>query len=455
MSRLFRLNTLIGLALILQAASIGLAQNAPAPTAPAIPAQGNESTPSPSVPHLTPLAPVPNWEVLKKYQGLITRAQFEEALKNVYQQLNAKEFPWKLEDQTLILQTSPGQAPLELPFRSEKFSNSQPQSSLRYWRTAKELPALKEGEPLLKGVNIALDPGHIGGEYARMEERFLSQAPGEAVMEGSLMLQLAKLLKPRLEALGATVTLVRTEEEPVTSQRPEHLLEAAKKVLLDAGIANPLPDYTADMGEQKVLTIRWQAEKLFYRVSEIRARAEKVNQNIRPDVVLALHLNAEAWADPQNPSFVDRNHLHLLVNGCFSANEIQQDDIRFDLIHRIFQNISSEEIPLAKTVAQAMQAKTHLPAYVYQTPNARPVEGSDLVYARNLLANRLYQCPVLFFEPYVMNHELTYKRLLLGHFIGETWFQGQWVTSPLEDYARGVVEGLKIYYKQHRRFVKP
>ena len=36
-----------------------------------------------------------------------------------------------------------------------------------------------------------------------------------------MTLHVAKLLKPRLEALGATVSLVRENAEPVTPIRPE------------------------------------------------------------------------------------------------------------------------------------------------------------------------------------------------------------------------------------------
>ena len=41
----------------------------------------------------------------------------------------------------------------------------------RNWRTAKSLPRKKRAGPL-SGLKIALDPGHIGGEWAKMEERW-------------------------------------------------------------------------------------------------------------------------------------------------------------------------------------------------------------------------------------------------------------------------------------------
>jgi hypothetical protein len=73
------------------------------------------------------------------------------------------------------------------------------------------------------------------------------------------------------------------------------------------------------------------------------------------------------------------------------------------------------------------------------------------VYARNLLANRLYDCPVVYLEPFVMNHEETYRRLLAGHFVGRTLIAGRLQTSAVEDYVRGVVDGLVAYYQKHRK----
>ncbi|HRH98474.1 MAG TPA: hypothetical protein PLB55_21210, partial [Prosthecobacter sp.] len=193
-----------------------------------------------------------------------------------------------------------------------------------------------------------------------------------------------------------------------------------------------------------------QSEKLFYRVSEIHARAEKVNNTIKPDIVLCLHFNAEAWGDATAPQFSPMNHMHVLVNGCYAPVELEQQDVRFEMFHRLFSRIHKEEIPLAEAVANGMRLATGLPAYVYTTPNARHVGTNSYVYARNLLANRLYDCPVVYLEPYVMNNEETYRRLLLGHYPGRTLCAGRLQTSAVEDYVQGIVNGLVAYYQKHR-----
>ena len=61
--------------------------------------------------------------------------------------------------------------------------------------------------------------------------------------------------------------------------------------------------------------LRKETERLFYRAAEIRRRAKRVNELIRPDVVICLHFNAEPWGDATNPQLVDQNHLHFLIAG--------------------------------------------------------------------------------------------------------------------------------------------
>ena len=51
-----------------------------------------------------------------------------------------------------------------------------------------------------------------------------------------------------------------------------------------------------------------------------------------------------------------------------------------------------------------MAKETGFPPDQYTRDNVARVGKSGYVYARNLVATRLYQCPVVYFEPYVMNN---------------------------------------------------
>ncbi len=430
-------------------AASGMTQTiAPAPAPPAsAPLSLAPPPPPPQLNQLSALGTTPEWLKLQSFHQTMTRAEFEAAVNDIYSDASPLPPPWKLESDGVVVQTGdPAKPEARIAFTQKA---QPPLPGTRTWRKASELPPLK-GRPILSDVHFAIDPGHIGGAYSPLEERYLSFASGEAIQEGHLTLITAQVLAERLKALGAYVSLVRESLEPVTNMRSIDLIAPARQLLQEAGFPQPQESYSGLTGEAKIITVQWQSEKLFYRVSEIHARAKKVNVTIKPDVVLCLHYNAEAWGDATSPQFSPANHLHVLVNGCYAPVELQQQDVRFEMLHRLFSRIHEEELPLAEAVAGGMSSATALPAYLYTTPNARRVGASPYVYARNLLANRLYQCPVVYLEPYVMNHEETYRRLLNGHFLGRTLIAGRLQSSAIEDYVRGVVNGVVAYYQKHR-----
>lgn len=421
-----------------------------------VPGTGAATTPAPdplALAKVSALGPVPDWSKLETFAGSMTRAEFEKLWKDFYGEANALPPPFQITEEALMVPTGQLLKPMiRLPFRAanESPTPAAEASTKAIWRRAKDL-APRQGRPLLSDLHIALDPGHIGGSWAVMEERFLSFKNGESIREGDLSLLTAQVLKERLTALGAIVSLVRESSEPVTKKRPADLEKDARQVLTEAGFPEPQPTYAGVEGDAKMLTVQWQSEKLFYRVSEIRARGERVNDQLKPDVVLCLHFNAEAWGDATAPQFSPQNHLHILVNGCYSNAELMQQDVRFEMLMRLLGRVHEEEVPLANAVAEGMARRTSLPAYVYTTPNARRPGSNPYVYARNLLANRIYHCPVIYLEPYVMNHEETYRRLLAGHYVGRTLIGGRLTASAIEDYVSGIVEGLVTYYQNNRR----
>ena len=226
------------------------------------------------------------------------------------------------------------------------------------WRPAPGAPRNRcprqKRKGALAGLKIALDPGHIGGDWAKMEERWFKVGDAPPVEEGEMTLRVARMLAPKLRALGARVSFVRDKTEPVTPFRPDDLKDAARAVLRAGGTENPREDFDGSDDPLKEQTVRWQSEILFYRSSEIRHRAKLVNTRLRPDLVLCLHFNAEAWGDERNPTFIDKNHLHLLVNGSYLAPELAFDDERFEMVRRLLSRASDEEIKIADTVAATM-----------------------------------------------------------------------------------------------------
>jgi hypothetical protein len=403
--------------------------------------------PGPPAATTSPLGEPPDWNLLTTFARTLSDSEFTDALKAVYLEPTHYPTPWIISPEGVKIQTGdPINPTVTVPFASRIQPKATPS---RFWRRAADLPPIANRPPLTD-LHIAIDPGHIGGSYGIMEERRLSFQAGEAIQEGDLALLTAQVLAARLKALGAYVTLVRDQAKPVTPSKPTDFRLAAIETLRQSGFPDPTDSYQGVQGDAKLLTIQWQSEKLFYRVAEIHARADRVNREIKPDVVLCLHFNAESWGDAADPQYSPVNHAHILVNGCYAPSELADHPTRFEMFTRLFSRIHEEEIPLAKALASSLAASTGLPPYSYKTPNALPIPDSPYLFARNLLANRLYQCPVIFFEPYVMNHKETYQRLLRGHWIGRTLIDDSLQTSPIEDYVQGIVSGLLSYYQTHR-----
>jgi hypothetical protein len=264
-------------------------------------------------------------------------------------------------------------------------------------------------------------------------------------------LRVARLLAPRLRELGAKVSFVRNSDEPTTEKRPDDFRALARKILIKNGVPQPHPDVLDPNDPAKEQTIRWQSEILFYRYSEIRRRAACVNFKLHPDLVICLHFNAEVWGDPNSPNLTDTNHLHLLVNGSYLAEELEFDDQRFEMIRRLLSRVYDEELPLADTIAPAMARATGLPPYEYPTTNSTTKVGtSGYVYARNLLATRLYRCPVVYCEPYVMNSKDVFARIQAGDYEGTKNVNGTERKSIFREYADSLAEGLVDYYSKAR-----
>jgi N-acetylmuramoyl-L-alanine amidase len=112
------------------------------------------------------------------------------------------------------------------------FSNSETEETLAViklaanpnWLEQREIDYKKFCEPFkknvrkLEGVKIALDPGHIGGEYCEREERVYS-LEGKSICEGDLNLSAATYLAGLLKKDGTEVLLTRTENKPLVQNK--------------------------------------------------------------------------------------------------------------------------------------------------------------------------------------------------------------------------------------------
>ena len=387
---------------------------------------------------ISPLINTPNWAILSAFDYHFTQAELSQRLRMICANDSWKSW-FKFDNNQLhvVNQTGLNYSTSVLKIRTQYTPALLGGRNFpyRYWRTTREIKKLDYNGNILPPVRVAIDPGHLGGEWADMEFRNFSK-PGDAkIAEGDLVLLVAKKVKAKLEKLGAQAYLVRDSSKPRTSIRPKNLANQVKEYY-------PKFNIQLDERTQNLYQNQW-----FYQIAEIRERATIINKKIKPDLTLCLHLNAVEWgSDPENPVLQDQSHGHILLSGAATTGEMAKPDQRLDLLLRALQGIFSEEQKLGTLFAKSLEDKTKLAAFSYSSggKNTLKVTGHPYLWARNLLANRIYTCPVIYYEPYVMNSVSDYPRL--QHAL--KFKNSPHVYTLLDEYADAVVDGFIKNYAQ-------
>src|SRR5262249_21610167 len=123
----------------------------------------------------------PKWNILEHYQETITRAEFEHLLRDVYCTHGSADDLFKIDnDSAQVLVNRAANKYFTIRFAEDESSRKHVP---RLWRPARALRLIDENKPL-NGLGIALDPGHLGGMWAKMEERWFQVGDSAPVKEG-------------------------------------------------------------------------------------------------------------------------------------------------------------------------------------------------------------------------------------------------------------------------------
>lgn len=333
----------------------------------------------------------------------------------------------------VIIATSPPTPEYRVSFRPE--STTRPISNVKFWRSSTEFSPT--GSLPLSGLRVAIDPGHIGGSWASAEGRLFVPPCGTEVAEGDMTLHVAKILEHLLVSSGAQVFLTRRNSEPLNGSSPAKFRSRAVENLKKA---------SRPVGE---LNIQRESARILLQQAEIESRSQLVNEQIRPDLAVCLHFNAEPWGTKSSPKFSKNNHFHVLIGGNYRAAELESLEQRLNLTRRILEGTHLEEESLAKTLAREVARITRLPPFSYGKSSeiASPVQGTPYVWKRNLMATRLFHCPVVFLEPFVMNNEEFVASVRRAK---SDWMSARPSANVYEQYAYGVYSGILRHYGKYR-----
>ena len=381
----------------------------------------------------SPVSEPPEWRLLDPRQGRVTREEFENRLRRTFDPTGALRAYLLWDEQGVTV------------FRDQARTRPLYRLTLAAPGSPAEIaaPILGGGDASrpLAGKVICLDPGHIGGDWADIEERTFRIGNDAPVVEGELNLRTCRRLAALLEKAGAKVVWTHDGFEPTTPLRPADLYPEAISYLLQGSLGARLPRYSVNR------LIRWNAELLFYRSAEIQARARRVNEELRPDLTLCIHYNAAPWPGGR-VRLTSANGLVVFAHGSYTAEELAFDDQKFRLLRKLLENSTPVELGVGQAIGEQFQKQWGFRPENFEGSGYSHASGAGpYVWYRNLIANRMFDGPVVFVEGPYMNDREIYRWIQAGEYEGTRVFAGKSRGNVFREYAEQVAEGVIGYFR--------
>ncbi|MEM7367085.1 MAG: N-acetylmuramoyl-L-alanine amidase [Bacteroidota bacterium] len=325
-------------------------------------------------------------------------------------------------------------------------------------------PSVDSLEPL-KGLRIAIDPGHTAGKLpdAEIEKRYVKMRPTKATeyepigfWEANLTLGTAHLIRRELQALGATVLMTRTQagkgvlgnsyQEWKRTDWEDRMREEIEEGTLDS----------TDLAYWKEEALDKDIMQRFFTQQDLRERARMIN-TFRPHLTLVIHFNIHGtnWEDRDKEGYFlpeTANYLMSFVPGGFMQGELATPEDRLELLRLFLTEDLTNSIEISREFVQQSNKLTAVPIvdpdeellYLRRSSILTHVQG---VYARNLSLTRLVHGPIVYGESLCQDN--LQEAISLNK--KDLFIQGIWVSSRLEKVAEAYVNTVKAFAKSSSR----
>ncbi len=332
--------------------------------------------------------------------------------------------------------------------RFQKYLNHAPHLAWQFYQAKKTPPPWPDSltrrdslqtltDTLLRGARIALDPGHIAGNFkvAQMEGKYIEiPVKGKTVrfFESELNWYTAKILADRLQKAGAEVLLTR---------------DAYDLTALDISFEEWYQMYIQENKLRKP-----NRQRVFFdtlRKLDFEARADKINA-FRPHLTLIIHYNVDAantgWRQPST-----RNGSMAFVGGSFLKGELDEPQKRFHLLRLLLSDDLPQSIAFCQSILASLEENLELPPlrgdhrqsfiekYCLYT-------GQAGVYARNLTLTRKVYGSLCYIEPLYQDN--VQELLRLGQ--RDTDYQGHPISSRVVEVAEAYFQGILAHWQAYR-----
>ena len=254
-------------------------------------------------------------------------------------------------------------------------------------------PEFKLNKPLSQ-AKIAIDPGHFGGDLARLEEQYVEMNhEGEMLFfdEGSLSFLTALHLKKKLEEEGASVFLTR--QSIGKGAYPENFFDWLKGH----------PEHWKKGGSLSTIFLR------HYNRLDLRERAKIINA-YHPDLTIIIHYNAidSEQKNSQETKESKRNFNLVFIPGAFCKGELASPEDRYHFLRLLCSDDLESSFHIAHKLIETFT--THLQVSPLKS-SKRKVSGfsnalisESGIFRRNLCLTRLVKGPLCYGETLIQNN---------------------------------------------------
>lgn len=308
----------------------------------------------------------------------------------------------------------------------------------------------------LKGMRIAIDPGHLGGSYemgeieARCMKLGIDSTHCIQLEEGNLTFATANILKKKLEAQGAIVMLTRPDTGVsslgITYYEWKRRMKsrAYEDSLLKVGLLTDkeVRSLHINIDDSSVGMNKGLFSNVFSSM-DLSERSRKINE-FNPDLTVIIHYNVneknKGWTHT-----TDKDFVMAFVGGCISSKDLKSYAGRVNFLRLLITDDIENSIQLSSLVVNNLSKDLKVPvvkredaSYLSEHCLSTPKEG---VYSRDLALARLTQGTLVYGEPLYQDNA---KECMLLSGAGENITGGN-TPSRIEMVANAYYKGILDY----------
>ena len=288
----------------------------------------------------------------------------------------------------------------------------------------------------LQGRKIAIDPGHFGGIYAKLEKRFVrisdpqeEEESSSSLDEGTLSYLTALELKRLLEEAGATVLITRSAIGEGVIQKPFFSWLQERPEL-----------WSSDHSLSKLFLLYYNREDLYL-------RAEKINA-FNPDVTVVIHYNTHLTEEEKTlKSLVTQLNYNLaFIPGAFGAGELDKAADRYEFLRLLLTQHLEESEKLSQYLVHQFAEQLKVPLIETEEKDVdfekACFKQSKGIYSRNLALTRLIHSPLCYGETLIQNNPEEFHRLNRK----DIAIEGIPCSSRIQEVSKAYFKGLQDYF---------